>query len=89
MSNPSPVVPNFAWLDHVGEPGLDAWAERFFPQLLPREATMELHAILDHPVATLPGLGIEINEHALLDQPPFVFGQPPILHKLDGSITNW
>ena len=67
----------------MGEPGLDAWDERFLPQLLPREATMELHAILGYPLPTLPGLGIKINEHALWDQPPFVFGQLPFLRKLD------
>ena len=58
-------------------------------QLLPRAPTIEEHASLGYPVPTLPGLGIEIKEAALLAQPPFVFSQPPFLRKLDGSITNW
>jgi galactonate dehydratase len=37
---------------------------------------------------TRPGLGIEFDEVAARAQPP-QYGQPPELHRADGSFTNW
>jgi hypothetical protein len=55
------------------------WNPEVFPKLLMRETTIERHASLGYPVPREPGLGIEINEHALITQPPFKFWNPPFL----------
>jgi galactonate dehydratase len=64
-------------------------AGQVFPKLLMRETTIERHATLGYPVPTDPGLGIEINEEALIAQPPFKFWNPPFLRRKDGSLNNW
>jgi len=33
-----------------------------------------------------PGLGVEVDESLLTE--PFIFGEPPHLHRTDGSHTN-
>eukprot|EP01043_Picozoa_sp_COSAG02_P043430 COSAG02_NODE_3782_length_6235_cov_21.044817_1_plen_156_part_00 len=63
--------------------------EQVFPKLLMRETTIERHATLGYPVPTDPGLGIDINEEALVAQPPFKFWNPPFLRRRDGSLNNW
>lgn len=69
--------------------GHDRWDTTVFPKLLMREETMERHATLGYPVPTDPGLGIEINEEALIAQPPFKHWNPPFLRRKDGSLNNW
>jgi hypothetical protein len=64
-------------------------AVKVFPKLLMRESTIERHATLGYPVPTDPGLGIEINEEALIAQPPFKHWNPPFLRRKDGSLNNW
>ena len=68
---------------------IEICAEQVFPKLLMRETTIERHATLGYPVPTDPGLGIEINEEALISQPPFRFWNPPFLRRRDGSLNNW
>ena len=64
------AVPNFAYLeDNFSEESMHSqWDTTVFPKLLMRETTIERHATLGYPVPTDPGLGIEINEEALIAQ---------------------
>jgi galactonate dehydratase len=76
------AVPNFAWLEtRAPEAKLGFDNTDFFP-VQPR---------LDgpcYPVSTLPGLGVEVNEHAIAAQ-SFRFWEAPHLRRRDGSVTNW
>jgi galactonate dehydratase len=85
------AVPNFAYLeDNFSEESMHSqWDTTVFPKLLMRETTIERHATLGYPVPTDPGLGIEINEEALIAQPPFKHWNPPFLRRNDGSLNNW
>ncbi len=76
------AVPNFAWLEYnLG---------RFRPAPAEEE---ELFLVRPKPVGPYfdvpdtPGIGIEVNEAALL-HPSFRFWSPPTLRRRDGSLTN-
>ncbi len=77
------AVPNFAWLETRASPaeslGFDDSA--IFP-VQPR-----LQGAV-YPVPDTPGLGVEVNEEAILRQ-DFRFWEAPHLRRDDGSITNW
>ena len=63
--------------------------EQVFPKLLMRETTIERHATLGYPVPTDPGLGIDINEEALVAQPPFKFWDPPVERRKRWLAHSW
>lgn len=77
------AVANFSWLETRSSPterlGFDD--SDFFP-VQPR---------LDgasYPVSDAPGLGVEVNEDLIAKQ-SFEMWQAPMLHRRDGSVTNW
>jgi galactonate dehydratase len=43
----------------------------------------------DYPVPDRPGLGVDVDEVALSEAPPFRHSEMPHLRRLDGSHTNW
>jgi len=78
------AVPNFSWLETRSSPaethlGFDN--SEFFP-VQPRLERAH------YPVSDAPGLGVEVNE-ALIARQSFAFWQAPMLHRRDGSVTNW
>ena len=73
---------NFAWLEARATPdGTDIFDSAIFPKK--PEVKNEKYVVSDEP-----GLGIEINEEALIEY-NFKFWEAPHLQKSDGSYTNW
>ena len=78
------VVPNFTWLEYN--------RSRFRPQPDDEKALFPNAPALDGTVFRVPdapGLGIEVDEQALANAPPFRAWNPPMLRRRDGSHTNW
>lgn len=78
------AVPNFSWLEVFANPlhsGIGHYDESIFPVQLKLDGPR-------FPVPTALGLGVEVNEEAILRQ-EFKYAEPPRLRKRDGSITNW
>jgi len=76
------ATPNFAWLEARANPtGIDIFDSTIFPTK-PRVK----NGVYD--VTDEPGLGIDINEEALIEY-NFKFWEAPHLQKSDGSYTNW
>lgn len=78
------AVPNFAWLECRATPterhlGFDD--STIFPVQVRLEGA-------SYPVPSGPGLGVEVDEAALV-RDPFRFWEPPHLRRRDGSFTNW
>ncbi len=77
------AVPNLSWVEVRTTPtehlGFDD--ATIFPVQLGLEGAR-------YPVPTAPGLGVEVNEEYVANQ-EFQFGAPWVLHRRDGSITNW
>jgi galactonate dehydratase len=77
------AVPNFAWAEVRTTPtenlGFDN--SEIFPVQLKLDGAR-------YPVPTGPGLGVEVNEEYVARQ-EFKFGEPWVLRRRDGSITNW
>ena len=73
---------NFAWLEARATPdGTDIFDSAIFPKK--PEVKNGKYVVSDEP-----GLGIEINEEALIEY-NFKFWEAPHLQKSDGSYTNW
>ena len=76
------ATPNFAWLEARATPnGADIFDSTIFPKK--PEVKNGKYDVSDEP-----GLGIEINEEALIEY-NFKFCEAPHLQKSDGSYTNW
>ena len=76
------ATPNFAWLEARATPtGTDI----FDPTIFPKKPEVKNGT---YDVSDEPGLGIEINEEALIEY-DFKFWEAPHLQKSDGSYTNW
>ena len=76
------ATPNFAWLEARATPnGTDIFDSTIFPKK--PEVKNGKYDVSDEP-----GLGIEINEEALIEY-NFKFWEAPHLQKSDGSYTNW
>lgn len=77
------AVANFSWLETRSSPterlGFDD--SDFFP-VQPRIE----NAV--YAVGDAPGLGVEVNEELIAEQ-SFEMWQAPMLHRRDGSVTNW
>tara|TARA_Y100001960_G_scaffold145541_1_gene154257 strand:- start:388 stop:918 length:531 start_codon:yes stop_codon:yes gene_type:complete len=73
------AVPNFSWLEvnlqRADKPEFDVFSEQI---------TLEGNS---YPVPNRPGLGIEVDEAALMTE--FKFWEPPHPHRRDGTHTNW
>ena len=73
------AVPNFSWrevnLQRADKPEFDVFSEQI---------TLEGNS---YPVPNRPGLGIEVDETALMTE--FKFWEPPHPHRRDGTHTNW
>ncbi len=80
----SAAVPNFSWLEvRVGDDG--PYKQGDLTELFPS------HPVLNgtvYDVPNGPGLGVEIDEDAAKSA-DFKFWQAPLLHRKDGSLTNW
>jgi galactonate dehydratase len=78
------AVPNFSWLETRTSPqelyhGFDN--PEYFPGLYELEGA-------HYRVSDRPGLGVDVDE-ALIAKQSFKFWQAPLLHRRDGSVTNW
>ncbi|SER47266.1 galactonate dehydratase [Faunimonas pinastri] len=77
------AVPNFAWLECRNSPveklGFDNG------EIFPGQPQLDGAAYI---VPDAPGLGVEVDEAAILRQ-EFRFSEPPHLRRRDGSYTNW
>ena len=71
------AIPNFSWLEISEAPG------KYDPTVFPSQPKIEPGMVT---VLNQPGLGIEVDE-SLLNE-PFIFSEPPHLHRTDGSHTN-
>lgn len=78
------AVPNFSWLETRATEA-DLYAGNAGDDLFPKQPHLDG---VTYTVPDGPGLGIEVNEE-LLKRESFRFWQAPILHRRDGSITNW
>lgn len=79
----SAAVPNFSWLETRSSPAESLGFDN--QEIFPVQPRLE-GAI--YPVSDLPGLGVEVNEAAILKQ-DFKFWEAPHLKRGDGSVTNW
>ncbi|MGC6425194.1 MAG: mandelate racemase/muconate lactonizing enzyme family protein [Lentimonas sp.] len=77
------AVPNFSWLESRQSPTEDLITND--DSICPNPLQLKGDRI---PVPDTPGLGIDINEDALLDRTLKLF-ESPLLRRRDGSITNW
>ena len=77
------VVPNFAWLEYNRSQFRPAAPieNDLFPTAPNLEGTF-------FPLTDTPGIGIEVDEKVLRSD-RFKHWNPPMLHRLDGSHTNW
>jgi galactonate dehydratase len=77
------AVPNFSWLECRSSPveQLGFNSDEIFPTQVRLEGS-------SYPVPDAPGLGVEVNEAAIVSR-PFEFAEPPHLRRDDGSYTNW
>jgi galactonate dehydratase len=81
MVHMAAAIPNFAWLEIRTSPTED---QGFYDRdVFPVQPTLEGDRVL---LPTAPGLGVEVNEAALLPFSPY---EMPHLHRRDGSYTNW
>ncbi|WP_417812585.1 mandelate racemase/muconate lactonizing enzyme family protein [Thalassospira alkalitolerans] len=79
----SAAVPNFSWLENRHSP-VEAHGfhdDSLFPQQIPMKGP-------DYVVPDLPGLGVVVNEEALVNQSP-EHVEAPHMVRPDGSVTNW
>lgn len=77
------AVANFSWLETRASP-----AERLNfddADIFPMQPKLE-GAV--YPVSDAPGLGVEVNEELVAKQ-SYEHWQAPMLHRRDGSVTNW
>jgi galactonate dehydratase len=77
------AVPNFAWLETRASPAENLGFDN--QEIFPVQPRLE-GAV--YPVSDLPGLGVEVNEAAIVKQ-DFRFWEAPHLKRDDGSVTNW
>ena len=75
------ATPLFGWLEERSQEGL-LYGDDLFP------VQPKLDGVV-HRVPDGPGLGVEFNEEAAAAQAEFRRWQAPILHREDGSVTNW
>ncbi len=80
----SAAVANFAWLETRVNPG-DLYAGGETDDVFNQQPRLQ-GAV--YPVPDTPGLGIEIDEKALIRE-SFKFWEAPHLKRRDGSVTNW
>lgn len=77
------AVANFSWLETRSSPterlGFDD--SDFFPDQPRLDGA-------SYPVSDAPGLGVTVNEELIAKQ-SFEYWQAPMLHRRDGSVTNW
>ena len=75
------ATPLFGWMEERSPDGM-----LFDDELFPVQPKLE-GAV--HRVSDEPGLGVEFNEEAAATQAEFRAWQAPMLHREDGSVTNW
>ena len=80
----SAAVANFSWLETRVNPG-DLYGGGQTDDVFIRQPRLKA-AI--YPVDNTPGLGVEIDEKALVRE-AFKFWEAPHLKRRDGSVTNW
>ncbi len=80
----SAAVANFAWLETRVNPG-DLYAGGETDDVFIQQPRLQGTV---YPVPDTPGLGIEIDEKALIRE-SFKFWEAPHLKRRDGSVTNW
>ncbi|ADE53106.1 Mandelate racemase/muconate lactonizing protein [Coraliomargarita akajimensis DSM 45221] len=77
------AIPNFSWLESRQSPAEDLVTND--ETICPNPLKLDGSRI---PVPNTPGLGVEINEEALVDR-DFKLFESPHLRRTDGSFTNW